>query len=108
MENDDYVWAFFHPTNKHDPHAIRIDSKSVYAEQTESSALGWVAKHQTRAVRKFIENCPEYNEATKQAYFKGAIGIPMRVRRIKPGFSAGCVELYSNYTLLLKRIVTQI
>lgn len=106
LKTDDFVWAFFHPSNKHDPYAIRIDSKQFYAQQTESTALGWVAKHQTPVLRKFIGQSTLFGGTadTAQAYYQGSIGIPMRVKRIKPGFSGGCIELYSNYDLLFQNI----
>lgn len=98
LKDFDIVFAVFDPKNEHDNNAIRVISNREVRPQFYHH-IGWIAKHQTIKLREYLEN----NIATAQMFFDicdGQYAIPLNVKRLKPGFSAGCVELWTdNLTL---------
>lgn len=103
LHDFEIVYAIFDPENKHDNNAIRVisglspDVSSQYRRH-----IGWIAKHQTFKLRNYLEQ----NVATAQTFFNicdGQYAVPLRVKRLKPGFSAGCIELWTDKATLNTR-----
>lgn len=101
LHDFEIVYAIFDPDNKHDNNAIRVtcnpDVKPEYRKH-----IGWIAKHQTFMLRDYLE----HNVATAITFFNicnGQYAVPLRVKRLKPGFSAGCIELWTDKATLNTR-----